>query len=185
MVRKTLVGITLVAVMSLTSGCVVRTYQMTRDRIDQDLSAGNRGFLMGKGVSAEGDRKTTRDTRVVEVELRSPIKFGGKKCPAVGAQSAASGVDMAQPEAGNRGYVTESAPVAVEESLPAVATQEYTVLKGDTLQKISLKLYGTTKKYHKLFLLNQGVLKNPNSLKPGQVIKVFVAQEKPAQENLK
>ena len=24
------------------SGCVVRTYQLTRDRVDQDLNAGNR-----------------------------------------------------------------------------------------------------------------------------------------------
>jgi len=62
------------------SGCVVRTYEATKDRVDQDLSAGNRGYI--KGTARQNSaRKATRTTRVVEVELRSPLKFekGSKK----------------------------------------------------------------------------------------------------------
>ena len=29
------------------SGCVVRTYRLTRDRVDQNLEGGNRGYLIG------------------------------------------------------------------------------------------------------------------------------------------
>ena len=52
------------------SGCSVKTYKMTKERVDQDLSAGNRGFLSGKPQAlAEGQRKATREIQVVEVEF--------------------------------------------------------------------------------------------------------------------
>jgi hypothetical protein len=56
------------------AGCVVRTYPVTRDRIDQDLSAGNRGYLKGQipeSLEAK-ERKTTRTTQTVEIELGKP-----------------------------------------------------------------------------------------------------------------
>ncbi len=57
------------------SGCVVRTYSITKDRVDQDLAAGNRGYLKGQASSSKMERKATRTTQIVEVELHSPIKF--------------------------------------------------------------------------------------------------------------
>ena len=53
------------------SGCVARTYTMTKDRVDQDLSGGNRGFLMGKTPAEEAcaPRKTERTVRVFEIEM--------------------------------------------------------------------------------------------------------------------
>ena len=43
------------AVMAVTvigSGCVVRTYEYTQKRVDQNLVAGNRGFITGNAPSA-------------------------------------------------------------------------------------------------------------------------------------
>ena len=48
----------------------------------------------------------------------------------------------------------------------------YTVQKNDTLQKISQKFYGTTKKWMKLFEVNKEVLKSPDKVYPGITIKV-------------
>ena len=150
----------------LLSGCVVRTYQATRDRVDQDLTSGNRGYLMGTAPGgAEKERATTRTTRVVEVELRSPLKFEKVNKPAVSEQ--AQEPAMEENVSGNKGYITESVPT--EEK---ISTEKYTVQKGDTLQKISQKFYGTTKNWYKLYKTNQDVLKSPNKLRPGQTITI-------------
>ncbi len=44
----------------------------------------------------------------------------------------------------------------------------YVVQKGDTLQKISDKVYGTTKVWKKIFDANKDVLGDSNKIKPGQ-----------------
>jgi len=44
----------------------------------------------------------------------------------------------------------------------------YTVKRGDTLQKISYKLYGTTKRWKKLYEVNKEILKSPDMIKQGQ-----------------
>ncbi len=44
----------------------------------------------------------------------------------------------------------------------------YLVRKGDTLQKISGKMYGTTKKWRKIYEANRGVLKSPKIIRAGQ-----------------
>jgi len=177
--NKVLGGMVLAAVMALASGCVVRTYQLTRDRVDQDLTTGNHGYLLGQGAPVEKERKTTRDTRVIEVEIGSPVKLN-KKCPQAPLET-----QQLQSDAGNRGYITESASEGFAQPEATGAFENYTVEKGDTLQKISKKLFNTTKKWHKIFVMNQDVLKGPNSIYPGQIIKVPVQSFKQPQENLK
>jgi len=47
-------------------------------------------------------------------------------------------------------------------------TRTYVVRKGDTLQKISMRYYGTTKKWRTLFKVNRNVLpKGPDKLQVG------------------
>jgi len=50
--------------------------------------------------------------------------------------------------------------------------QAYIVGKGDTLQKISQKFYGTTKKWVKIYEANKDALKGPNKIYPGQSINI-------------
>jgi len=59
-----------------------------------------------------------------------------------------------------------------KKSVPVVTVEKYTVQKGDTLQKISKKFYGTTKKWQKIYAANQDTLKGPNKIYPGQTIDV-------------
>ena len=180
--KSSVVSVLILGSVFVLSGCVVRTYEVTRDRVDQDL-AGNRGYIMGqppKDLETK-ERKTTRQTHVVEIELNSPIKFEKmKKSQPAEKQEAVEQTT----EEGNRGYVNggeETQGKAPE----AVKFQKYTVQKGDTLQKISQKLYGTTKKWTKIYDANRDVMKGPNKIYAGQVLNVPEQAMKETKENLK
>jgi len=177
-----LLGLSLVFVLS---GCVVRSYPVTRERIDQDLT-GNRGYLQGQVPSQEvKERKATRTTQMVEIELHSPIRF--ERMPKEKKYAEEPTVERKEDKEvwGNRGYITESAAPEIAEPTPKAFIEKYTVQKGDTLQKISQKFYGTTKRWNKIFEANKDKLKTPNKIYPGQVIDVPVEPLKETKENLK
>lgn len=178
----------LLALAFILSGCVVRTYQVTKDRVDQQLAAGNRGYLKGRvSPAAERARKTTRTTQVVEVELHSPIKF--EKAPKVKSMEIAPVEEREDRQVlGNRGYIMQSEAPEILEAEPAAIKprcEKYAVRKGDTLQKISQQFYGTTKKWNKIYEANKGALKGPDKIYPGQTINVPVEELKEPKENLK
>lgn len=50
--------------------------------------------------------------------------------------------------------------------------QFYTVVKGDTLGKISKHFYGDAMKYPVIFEANKPMLKNPDLIFPGQVLRI-------------
>ena len=51
---------------------------------------------------------------------------------------------------------------------PRKTARTYVVRKGDTLQKISKKFYGTTKKWRRIYKANRKTLsKGPDKLQPG------------------
>jgi tetratricopeptide (TPR) repeat protein len=57
-------------------------------------------------------------------------------------------------------------------STPVSGTLSYSVQIGDTLSKISLKFYNTTARWMDVYRANQDVLKTPNDLKVGQVLRI-------------
>jgi nucleoid-associated protein YgaU len=136
------------------------------------MNSGNRGYVKGAatGGTQVADRRTTRTTQVVEIEMHSPVKF--EKMPKAKTQEKTQDEEIW----GNRGYITRSQAPQKEEFLPAIVTipsaEKYTVQKNDTLQKISKKFYGTTKKWHSIYKANQDVLKGPNSIYPGQTLSI-------------
>jgi nucleoid-associated protein YgaU len=46
--------------------------------------------------------------------------------------------------------------------------RHYTVKAGDTLSKISREFYGDANQYTKIFNANRNILRDPNTIKPGQ-----------------
>jgi len=58
---------------------------------------------------------------------------------------------------------------------PPPAAQTYSVQSGDTLSKISKHFYGDANKYMKIFEANRETLKDPDKIKPGQVLKIPAA----------
>ena len=148
------------------SGCVVRTYPVIKDRVDQDLSTGNRGYLFGKpAVIEEKPRSSTRKIQVVELELHE-LKFGKEsKKPSVPSSIAPKEVTATT--------AVIAAPVGPSQ---AVVMKRYTVRKGDTLQSISKKFYGTTKRWKEIYNVNRQVLKSPDEIYPGQIIEIPIEE---------
>jgi nucleoid-associated protein YgaU len=57
-------------------------------------------------------------------------------------------------------------------STAAVAARTYTVKSGDTLSKIAKEHLGDGNAYMKIFEANRDQLKDPDMIKPGQVLKL-------------
>ena len=47
-----------------------------------------------------------------------------------------------------------------------------TIQEGDTLSKISIRVYGNNKRYYDIFKANQDIISDKNHLLPGQVLKI-------------
>jgi nucleoid-associated protein YgaU len=54
----------------------------------------------------------------------------------------------------------------------APAEQIYTVVAGDSLSKISKKLYGDANQWKRIFEANRDQIKNPDLIQPGQKLKI-------------
>jgi nucleoid-associated protein YgaU len=55
------------------------------------------------------------------------------------------------------------------------AVQTYTVVSGDSLSKIAKHFYGDASKWRQIFEANRDVIKNPDLIHPGQVLKIPAA----------
>jgi len=52
------------------------------------------------------------------------------------------------------------------------AQRTYTVVAGDSLSKIAKQFYGKANAWRKIFEANQDIVKNPDLIHPGQVLKI-------------
>jgi nucleoid-associated protein YgaU len=71
--------------------------------------------------------------------------------------------------------LTLAPPPVVENVQTAAEPPEsrfYTVVKGDTLWKIATEMYGNGAKYNAIFEANTPMLKHPDKIYPGQVLRV-------------
>jgi LysM repeat protein len=72
----------------------------------------------------------------------------------------------------------EVAPIVIAPAEPgpgeraAQTPDSYTVQSGDTLSRISDRVYGTSGRWMDIFQANRDQLPSPNSLKPGQVLRI-------------
>lgn len=161
-----ILAVVFLATVLMLDGCTrVRTYIVEQERVDQDLSAGNAGYLTGapKPEDLSRERKLTRQTYVAEVELgQAPRRV---KTRSTSGKSGAMTVEAVQEPAD--AVMIEDAPEA-----PAAAVTSYVVQNNDTLQKISQKVYGTSKKWKVIFDANQDKLKSPDRIYAGQELKI-------------
>ena len=58
------------------------------------------------------------------------------------------------------------------DGLPKGEFRTYTVLEGDTLRKIAIKMYGTSAQSKKIYEANRDQLKPPSSLSSGMVLQI-------------
>jgi LysM repeat protein len=71
----------------------------------------------------------------------------------------------------------EVAPIIIQtptrpEAQDSDGQQSYTVQAGDTLSRISTKVYGESSRWTEIFEANRDLLPSPNALKPGQVLRI-------------
>lgn len=78
-------------------------------------------------------------------------------------------VEAPPPIAQEQAAVVDAAP---EPEAAAPAAVFYTVQKGDTLSKIAKEQYGTWKRYPEIFEANRPMLKDPDLIYPGQVLRI-------------
>ncbi|MFH0754284.1 MAG: LysM peptidoglycan-binding domain-containing protein [Candidatus Omnitrophota bacterium] len=161
------------------SGCVTaKTYVINKPRVDQEIP----------GMPQQGPVKTRK---VVVVEVIEKDKAGAVQVvapvvasvvvPAVDHDS--DGVVEPKVTAEEKDFsLPKSAVPQVKAEPVLVIPQEYVVVKDDTLQKISKKVYGTYGKWTKIYDANRDVLKDPNFLKSGVKLKIpsLDAIEEPA-----
>jgi nucleoid-associated protein YgaU len=69
-----------------------------------------------------------------------------------------------------QGVAAVNDQMTVDQSAPEA--QYYTVVKGDNLSKISKQYYGDPNKYPKIFEANKPMLKSPDLIYPGQVLRI-------------
>jgi nucleoid-associated protein YgaU len=55
---------------------------------------------------------------------------------------------------------------------PSGEARMYTVKSGDTLSKIAKEMYGNAGQYPKIFEANKPMLKDPDKIYPGQVLRI-------------
>ncbi len=70
---------------------------------------------------------------------------------------------------------SSTAPAPKPTPAPPTATpapRTYTVVKGDTLSRIAKQFYGDANKWKRIFEANKDVLKDPDRIFPGQVLKI-------------
>ncbi|MDH3605783.1 MAG: peptidoglycan-binding protein LysM [Acidimicrobiia bacterium] len=73
----------------------------------------------------------------------------------------------------DRMRVKTSVELAAEEAQAAAAESKfYTVVSGDSLSKIAKEFYGDPMKYPEIFEANKPMLKDPDLIYPGQVLRI-------------
>ena len=67
---------------------------------------------------------------------------------------------------------TPSASAPQPSAPPAAAVRTYVVVSGDSLSRIAKQQYGDAKKWPKIYEANRNIIKNPDLIYPGQVLRI-------------
>lgn len=148
-----------------TVGCArITTQVVEKPRVDQELP-GNRGYLKGSGP-APAPRSTTRQMLQTDIELPTAEELNPWRKPAkVSAPAPAAPAPVAPPESMEPEDWQSAGTPEIE---PEPEGKTYMVQSGDTLEKISKKFYGTTKKWRLIYDANREVLRSPDRVYPGK-----------------
>jgi len=99
------------------------------------------------------------------------VTFDGSKATVYGVADSQAIKEKIVLCCGNvQGVASVNDQMTVDQSEPEA--QYYTVVKGDTLSKISKQYYGDPNKYAKIFEANKPMLKSPDLIYPGQMLRI-------------
>lgn len=156
------------------AGCMrVRTYTVEKPRTDTGIE-GNQGYLSGEPDDKQKESRlgSTRKVSVLEFE------FGPKSKETVSSpdrREESYEEDFYEEDLYEEEVTTPKIKVKEYEMASSqYEYKDYTIEKNDTLQKISNKFYGTTRKWELIYQENKDILKSPDEIYPGMKIKVPV-----------
>lgn len=144
----------------LLSGCyTTRTYVVNKERVDQD-------------IPGQTDKTPVKTRKMVVFEVIEKEKAHPVLAEDTGAASSAA---AAAPATAQSGFdLPKNDPFVDKASVAVVPPQSYMVEKDDTLQKISKKVYGSYSKWTVIYDANRDVIKDPNFLRSGVMLKIPV-----------
>lgn len=140
--------------------------------------AGAKVFGLGKTSEQEASEKAVK---LVDAVNQLELKVNDLSVVVEDDKATVTGeaVDLATKEKvvlviGNtEGIATvEDNMTVVEQVSPADLANYHTVVSGDTLGKIAKKYYGDAMKYPVIFEANKPMLKDPDLIYPGQVLRI-------------
>jgi len=165
--------------MLLVAGCAMRTYTVDQGKADFDVVTGERR-------APNRDLKDKRKMFVWEIEMGNREQSKKEKPAATYDYNGSTDSSYAN----NDDYSSTYAPEETYSDNAAASTDysydtaketaaaeektytEYKVQKNDTLQKISDKFYGTTRKWLMIYEENKDVLKSPDKVYPGLTLRI-------------
>jgi nucleoid-associated protein YgaU len=191
MIKNIFLTVLSVALIASVAGCI-KTYTFTQKRTDQELS-GNRGFIKAPEYTREKN-KNPKERTVIGFDVEMP--FSGD----IFRRTLEEEGDTEE-AAGNMGYLSyKDVPEEKEAFTPVIKSREleegvalgyarpvrlkadpvqkgsfdyYIVRKGDTLPKISKKVYGDFDKWEIIYEANRDqIAYDPEDIYPGQALKI-------------
>ncbi len=130
--------------------------------------------LLGKLTGSEEEDSKAVQGRVQDLG----IGVEGLKVKVEGDRAVIQGKAKDQAEAERAVIAAGNVPgiAQVDDQLevvkPAKPSEYYKVKSGDSLSKIAKKFYGDAKKYPQIFEANKPMLKDPDKIYPGQVLRI-------------
>jgi len=185
--RRQILGIIIIVVAVIavagcsSTGITTRAYVEDRERVDQNMSGGNYGYIYGQPKPEDRrNYKKTRKMYVMEFTKQEdaldeePLVITRTKTVYLEPEPLPPPAKREEPawsQPLNVPTFTDEEPVAEPVSSSMV---EYTVEKNDTLQKISKKFYDTYRKWPQIYEANKEKIRDPNKIKPGIVLQIPV-----------
>jgi len=129
--------------------------------------------LLGKSAGANADGEAV-SKRISDLGLSVEglkVQVDGGKAVLTGKATSQAEKEKAVLAAGNTagiGQVDDQVEVAASEP----ESQYYRVQSGDSLSKIAKEYYGDAGKYPTIFEANRPMLKDPDAIYPGQVLRI-------------
>ncbi len=189
------------------SGWAIRSSSSLEPRVDQEVKGNRGTILGETPSEPKEPSFTERKVYKIEVELprwpkdlsrdwkkvkkgltpgprkqrkRKDTTLWGNKGYLFGGSGQGAAEEITMPYLPEEKKVKQAAVVEIEasEALPEkTPRRRYKTRKGDTLQKISRRFYGTTKKWPLIYKANRNKLKGPDKVYPGQVLNIPEAGE--------
>jgi len=131
---------------------VLNLMQMLQVQVQNINMEGNQLFIRGVAPSAEVKNRIWDQIKLIDAA------FSDLTCD----------ISVSQPQ---RQQPAQQAPATMSAGASVSGSQNqrrYTVKPGDTLSKISRELYGDANQYTKIFNANRNILRDANTIIPGQ-----------------